>query len=276
VLVGFAKKALCADYLAGYVDLVFGAPRAYGGFEIVLAVYAYSAQIYLDFSGYTDIALGFARILGIALPENFDAPYRATSITDFWRRWHMSLSRWLRDYLYIPLGGNRRGPVRRVVNLMITMLLGGLWHGAAWTFVLWGGVHGVALALDRWARGPLARLPARLRQPLGWLLTFHLVAGLWLLFRAPSFEAALELGAGVGRGWELGRTATVLQVRHAEVAAVALGLGVSLAPTTWWRSLAMRFARIPWPAQALLFAGLLLAADLIPKNGIVPFVYFQF
>ena len=186
ILIGIFKKAVLADYIGLYVDLVFGTPQAYSGPEALLGIYAFAAQIYLDFSGYSDIAIGMALILGFRLPENFDAPYAATSITQFWRRWHLSLSRWLRDYVYIPLGGNRRGPMRRYANLMLAMLLGGLWHGASWTFVVWGGVHGVVLAIESWFRGKQGaedRAGSWMRALVGWFVTFHLVSGLWVLFR---------------------------------------------------------------------------------------------
>jgi D-alanyl-lipoteichoic acid acyltransferase DltB (MBOAT superfamily) len=151
ISLGLFKKVVIASYLGTYAaDPLFGFPRQHAGFEALFGVYAYAIQIYADFSGYTDIAIGLALLLGIEFPQNFNAPYAAASLQDFWRRWHMTLSRWLRDYVYIPLGGSRKGRARTYVNLMITMLLGGLWHGAAWTFVAWGGLHGAGLAFERW------------------------------------------------------------------------------------------------------------------------------
>ncbi|MEY2569902.1 MAG: alginate O-acetyltransferase complex protein AlgI, partial [Acidimicrobiaceae bacterium] len=149
---GLFKKVVIASYLGETADSLFAFPHQHGGLEALVAVYAYALQIYADFSGYTDMAIGLALLLGFRFPANFDAPYTATSLQDFWRRWHMTLSRWLRDYLYIPLGGNHGSRRRTYRNLMITMLLGGLWHGAAWTFVVWGGIHGGGLALERWWR----------------------------------------------------------------------------------------------------------------------------
>ena len=147
---GLFKKLVIADFLAlNLIDRVFDAPGSYSGLENLLAIYSYSVQIYCDFSGYTDIAIGLALILGYKIPVNFNAPYRAKSLTDFWHRWHISLSLWLRDYLYIPLGGNRKGKIRMYFNLVITMLLGGLWHGASWHFIIWGGIHGVGLAIEK-------------------------------------------------------------------------------------------------------------------------------
>ncbi|MEO0340975.1 MAG: MBOAT family O-acyltransferase, partial [Bacteroidota bacterium] len=150
IMGGLFKKAVISDYISvNYVDRVFENPALYTGFENLMAVYGYAIQIYCDFSGYSDMAIGLALLMGFHLPENFRRPYQAQSIQDFWRRWHISLSTWLRDYLYISLGGNRKGKIRTYLNLMITMLLGGLWHGASWVYVIWGGLHGIALAIDR-------------------------------------------------------------------------------------------------------------------------------
>ena len=146
---GLFKKVVIASYLAKHADALFGVPAQHAGLEALFGVYAYAIQIYADFSGYTDIAIGLALLLGVRFPQNFDSPYRSLSLREFWRRWHMTLSRFLRDYLYIPLGGSRRGSRRTYINLMATMLLGGLWHGAAWTFVAWGGLHGAGLAFER-------------------------------------------------------------------------------------------------------------------------------
>lgn len=209
-ILGLAKKVLLADNLARYASPVFAA--ADGGVAITSAeawigTLAYTLQLYFDFSGYSDMAIALAWMFGIRLPVNFLSPYRATSITGFWRRWHITLSRFLREYLYIPLGGNRRGRGRQLVNLMLTMLLGGLWHGAGWNFVLWGGLHGLLLVLHRlwvalrgrfWRRAGSAGLPAR---SLGWALTFIAVMSAWVLFRAETLDGAgAMLGAMYGVG----------------------------------------------------------------------------
>jgi len=197
-VLGLAKKILLADPLGQCADLVFNAAGTgtMPSFASAwLGVLAYTLQIYFDFSGYSDMAIGLSLCLGVQLPLNFDTPYRSTSIIDFWRRWHITLSTFLRDYLYLPLGGNRRGEVRRYVNLMLTMLIGGLWHGAAWTFVLWGGLHGAYLAVNhlwrRWA-GESATFSAWVRATT-WLITFLCVTLAWVLFRASSIEAAMTL-----------------------------------------------------------------------------------
>ncbi len=187
---GVVKKTVFADNLAVYVDAVYADPAAAGGLDVVLATLAFGGQIYCDFSGYTDIARGSARILGIELPENFRSPYAASSLAEFWRRWHVTLSTWLRDYLYIPLGGSRRGPSRTQCNLLITMALGGLWHGAGLTFVLWGVYHGVLLAAERVIAAPRpSASPRGIGRPtLGMLVTFVLVQLGWALFRAENLE----------------------------------------------------------------------------------------
>ncbi|HJQ83310.1 MAG TPA: MBOAT family protein, partial [Candidatus Binatia bacterium] len=195
ILKGLVKKVVLADSLGTLVDAVYGDVGAAAPVEIGLALYAYAFQIYFDFSGYTDMAFGLGRLLGFRLPPNFDHPYRAQSPREFWQRWHISLSTWLRDYLYIPLGGNRRGPLRSYLDLLATMTLGGLWHGAAWTFVLWGAFHGLWLVAHRLlvtlVRTP--RTPAWLRL----LVTFHLVVAAWVLFRAPSLSAVGAIASGL-------------------------------------------------------------------------------
>ena len=182
VALGLIKKVAIADTLAREVaDPVFGAPEAYFAPDVWLAAYAYAAQIYCDFSGYTDMAIGLALLMGFVFPQNFNNPYRALGFRDFWRRWHMTLSRFLRDYLYIPLGGNRKGRIRTYVNLMATMVLGGLWHGASLNFILWGAFHGTGLSAEHALDGRVGRrTPAWLR----WFVVFNLVVLGWILFRS--------------------------------------------------------------------------------------------
>ena len=200
--IGLAKKVLIADNLAAYAAPVF-APQADAPSLFIAwgGVLAYTFQIYFDFSGYSDMAIGLSRLFGVHLPLNFASPYKATNIIEFWRRWHMTLSRFLRDYLYIPLGGSRRGPLRRQINLMLTMLIGGLWHGAAWNFVIWGGLHGLFLALNHGWQSCASRLPTplptSLTRILGWMLTFTCVAFAWAYFRSPDLSTANRLVLGM-------------------------------------------------------------------------------
>ena len=205
---GLAKKVILADFLLrDFVDGVFQAPGVGSAPLHWVAAWSFAFQIYFDFSGYTDMARGLALLLGFELPANFLEPYLSRNPSEFWRRWHITLSRWLRDYLYIPLGGNRAGTARTVLNLMLTMGLGGLWHGAAWTFVLWGGIHGVLLVAHRWlgSRDERER-PSDWRDAPNVFLTFNFVCLAWVFFRAPSLEEALRfiagmLGSGVSTGW---------------------------------------------------------------------------
>ncbi|MEY4548877.1 MAG: hypothetical protein RL685_5072 [Pseudomonadota bacterium] len=201
ILHGLFMKIVIADSAAPFVQRCFAFPGIYSSLGLLIGVYLFALQIYADFSGYSSMARGVARLLGFELRSNFEQPYFSTSITEFWRRWHISLSHWLRDYLYIPLGGNRLGTRRTYINLMLTMLLGGLWHGASWTFVIWGALHGLYLSAHKWYVSRQAKHRAIGGSPLlrnvgGALLTFHLVCLAWIFFRAPSLAAAWEyLGA---------------------------------------------------------------------------------
>ncbi|MBQ2724330.1 MAG: MBOAT family protein [Clostridia bacterium] len=195
IVFGFFKKIVIADHLSVFVDDVFNIPAAYSWFTIVLAVISYSIQIYFDFSGYSDIAIGCAKCLGYDFLPNFNLPYLSENVTVFWRRWHISLSSWLKEYLYIPLGGNRKGKARQYINLFITMLLGGLWHGANWTFVFWGALHGLALCIDK-------IIPARPeRKPIFRVMntgaTFLFVSFCWIFFRSESFSKAWQIIKGI-------------------------------------------------------------------------------
>lgn len=274
---GLFKKVVIANTLATQlVDPVFANPQLHSGGEILVAVYGYAVQIYADFSAYTDIAIGVALLLGFRFPQNFDAPYAAVSLADFWRRWHITLSRWLRDYLYIPLGGSRGSRRATYRNLMITMLLGGLWHGAAWTFVLWGGLHGIGLAVERWSaerrggdRGrPAPTVRGRMLQRL---VTFHVVCLGWVLFRAESLETA---GALLWRALTAWGPAPA--VTPTVLALIAIGIGVQYVPRDVGARLEAAFARLrPVPMAAALGAGLLVL-DALGPQGVAPFIYFQF
>lgn len=268
-MLGLFKKSVIADNLALAVDPVFAEPGKFGSGALWLAVLGYAVQIYCDFSGYTDMALGLAHTLGFKLPNNFNAPYLATSPSDFWKRWHISLSRWLRDYLYIPLGGNRKGPTRTMVNLFITMLLGGLWHGANWTFVAWGAYHGALLAIQRLLPKALERPAFR---PLGMFVTFLAVCAGWVLFRAQTFADALTILRGMvipTNGYDLAGDGGALVVVCLTVTLVGQAIGQ-------WRGSKQAVLRLPAPlAGAIMAAALTLALLLTPGDG-KAFIYFQF
>lgn len=270
---GLFKKVVVANTLAGaIVDPVFASPSQFTALEVLVGVYGYAVQIYADFSGYTDIAIGAATLMGFTFPDNFNNPYTALSIQDFWRRWHMTLSRWLRDYLYIPLGGNRGTRTRTYRNLMLTMLLGGLWHGAAWTFVIWGGYHGALLAWERWrsetgrATGP--DTPGR--RILARLTTFHLVCLGWILFRADSMARVGEI---LSRLLDWGPAPSVTP---AVLALVVGGIGVQFIPSDFRVTLVNSFSRLRPAAMTAALAGSLLLLDGLGPEGVAPFIYFQF
>ncbi|HEX4478617.1 MAG TPA: MBOAT family O-acyltransferase, partial [Polyangiaceae bacterium] len=275
IATGLLKKVAIGDYLAvNLVDRVFDAPAQFSALECYAAVLGYAVQIYCDFSGYTDIAIGSARLLGIRLPQNFDSPYQAVDVQDFWRRWHISLSTWLRDYLYISLGGNRKGALRTYVNLMLTMLLGGLWHGANWTFVVWGGLHGAALCVNRAmarARARRGAAASRLPNVVRVLMTFHFVCVAWVFFRAPTFTAARRMFA------QLATLSTFHPNLPASVLAVlAVGLASHWTPDAVVKWVKDGFVRLPGPAQGLALFAAALALRQMGEARAVPFVYFQF
>ena len=274
IATGLLKKLAIADYLGlNLVDRVFDAPTQYSALECYVAIVGYAVQIYADFSGYTDIAIGSAALLGVRFPPNFAAPYQAHDIVDFWRRWHISLSTWLRDYLYIPLGGNRRGQLRTYANLIATMLLGGLWHGPKWTFVVWGGLHGVALAGNRAFRERFgdALRSTRARRVLSTLATFHFVLFAWVFFRADSFRAARAVFG------ELATLTTYHPNLDARVLAVLVfGLAVHFLPERLEATLRARFSALPGIAQGIALFAVLLFVRRMASAEAVPFVYFQF
>ena len=268
IAVGLIKKVAIADYLAReVVDPVFAVPEAHQAPDVIFGAYAYAAQIYCDFSGYTDMAIGLALLMGIVFPQNFNRPYRSLSIREFWRRWHITLSRFLRDYLYIPLGGNRKGRARTYVNLLITMLLGGLWHGAAWGFVVWGGIHGTALVIEHALGDRRDRLPSW----LNWFVTFHIVVLAWIVFRSPDLSAAGELFSQLGQWGE----ASVLT--WTTVAVVAATIGFQLLPERETGELRLRVERLhPAAMGAALAVVVVLVAATVPTQGVPPFIYFAF
>ena len=273
---GLFMKVVIANYLAaGIVDDVFGAPDQHSSLEVLVAVYAYAVQIYADFFGYTNIAIGIALLLGFQFPQNFDSPYAAVSIQDFWRRWHMTLSRWLRDYVYIPLGGNRGGRLFTYRNLMLTMLIGGLWHGAGWTFVAWGAIHGTALIAERWWRerpGFVERPPTSLRRAWHRFVTFQVVCFAWIFFRSDSFSDAWELLVRLFTAW--GEPSPLVTV--GVVVAIAVGIGSQYLPSRSPLRVMAWFSRLPVPAQAIVLALALLVTHAMGPEGVAPFIYFQF
>ena len=279
IISGLFKKVVLANFLATtLVDRVFSLPELHNGKEILFATYGYAVQIYCDFSGYTDIAIGLALLLGFQFPQNFNAPYTAESLQDFWRRWHMTLSRWLRDYLYIPLGGSRNGERATYRNLMITMLLGGLWHGAAWTFVVWGGIHGAALSFEQYrlrsreAKGlepPSDTVWSRIRNRL---VTFHIVCVAWVFFRAENFHVAWVVLTRLFVGW--GRPTPL--ITGGVVLAIAFGIAMQYIPRDVIDRAQVVFSRLSPVQMGIAMAVALLFIDALGPQGVAPFIYFAF
>jgi len=279
ILGGLFKKVVISSYLAStIVDPVFGDPARHSALEAFFAIVGYAVVIYADFSGYTDIAIGVAKLLGFQFPENFNRPYSARSLREFWHRWHMTLSRWLRDYLYIPLGGNRKGERRTYVNIMVTMVLGGLWHGAAWTFVFWGAYHGAGQVIGlyrrnrRVARGLPEPPDTRVRIWGERILTFGLVCVGWVFFRADSLATAFELLGRLVTGW---RTPSPL-VTPLVLGAIALMLALQYAPHDPAERIMRRVAALQPVAMGAVFALALFFIATLGPQGVAPFIYFQF
>jgi alginate O-acetyltransferase complex protein AlgI len=273
ILGGLFKKVVVANYLAtDLVDPVFFDPASFTTLDLLAAAYGYAVQIYCDFSAYSDIAIGLAALLGYRFPVNFNQPYRAQSLREFWQRWHITLSSWLRDYLYKPLGGNRFGRWHTARNLLITMLLGGIWHGAAWKFVAWGGLHGAGLLVERWlvpSRGGWAT--SRIGRVVATVLVFHFVCLGWICFRADGFDTVLiylrtlaQLQPGIS------------QVTPFTLSLLLLGMALQFVPP----ELPQRLARLvtAWPGWAMggLAGACIAAIDAIGPDGVAPFIYFQF
>jgi len=324
ILKGFIKKAIIADYVAQYVNLVYAQPTGYSGFENWMAMYAYTLQIYCDFSGYSDMAIGLALVLGFRLPDNFRSPYQALNITDFWRRWHISLSTWLRDYIYIPLGGNRGGgwgaqlllilfmllgliitgwwwllaiyipcliitysirdTKKRMrwfmyINLLLTMLIGGWWHGANWKFVFWGCMHGMGLIIHKLysSSNLLTSLRSyRLYKGLSWLLTFHFVAFLWIYFRATNYEMASDSIIAMWTDLDSRYILAFWEARPVVILFLLVGFGLHFVSLKEKQRMQDYFAELPWPGKAILFIIAIQIALQFQDASVQPFIYFQF
>jgi D-alanyl-lipoteichoic acid acyltransferase DltB (MBOAT superfamily) len=279
IMAGLFKKVVISTDMSNWiVQPVFAAPRLHSAPEVIFAAWGYAVQIYCDFSGYTDIAIGLALLLGFRFPLNFDAPYTAVDLQDFWRRWHMTLSRWLRDYLYIPLGGNRGTPLRTARNIMITMVLGGLWHGAGWTFVIWGALHGVGQVVGHLRRQRrLARgLPAVASGPvrIWWqrFATFQFVCLAWIFFNASSLSNALDMLNRLVTGW--GTPSTL--ITPLLVLTIGLILAAQYVPRGFMERMQALFSEQASVVQACILAGGLLTVTTLGPTGVAPFIYYRF
>lgn len=283
VIIGLVKKAVISDYISlNFVDRIFDDPALYSGFECLMGIYGYALQIYCDFSGYSDMAIGIALLLGFRFPKNFDAPYKSATITEFWRRWHISLSSWLRDYLYISLGGNRKGRVRTYVNLLLTMLLGGLWHGAAVRFILWGALHGAALALHKmwmavvpWAKAKGEDMNIVMRIA-GVLITFNLVCFGWLLFRAEDMQTVHVMLYQIFNNFNPALIPQVIEGYKAVFGLIVLGYAMHFLPEKIDIDIQNRVVNASFWWQVALMAATTWCVMQIKSSDIQPFIYFQF
>ena len=283
ILTGLFKKAIISDYISlNFVDRIFDEPLLYSGFECLMGIYGYALQIYCDFSGYSDMAIGIALLLGFRFPKNFDAPYKSATITEFWRRWHISLSTWLRDYLYISLGGNRKGRIRTYGNLLLTMLLGGLWHGAAVRFILWGGLHGVALALHKVWMAVVPGAKATGAQMHWWsraagiFLTFNIVCLGWLMFRAESMQTVSLMLHQIFENFNAAMIPQVVTGYAAVFALIAAGYVLHLLPSAVDAVAQRIVVHAPLVLQVLMAAAMIWCVMQIKSSDIQPFIYFQF
>lgn len=281
IISGLFKKAVISDYISvNFVERIFDNPMLYSGLENLMGVYGYALQIYCDFSGYSDMAIGIALLLGFHFNINFDSPYQSASITEFWRRWHISLSSWLRDYLYISLGGNRKGTIRQYLNLIITMFLGGLWHGASWNFVLWGMLHGVALSLHKAWMSVVGRKKGEhssgLRRLGGIVLTFHFVCFCWIFFRHAEFSSAVDMIRQIFTAFHPQLLPQLLAGYSEVFALMALGYLLHFSPVRWERACTQAVIRLPLVGKVLLLTATAYLVIQMKSADIQPFIYFQF
>lgn len=279
IIQGMIKKILIADYLgANFVGRVFAEPEKYTGFENLTGIYGFALQIYGDFSGYTDIAIGIALLLGFRLPLNFNSPYKALNITDFWRRWHISLSSWLRDYLYIPLGGNRKGKLNTYKNLMLTMLLGGLWHGAAWQFIFWGGMHGIGLAVHKlWMELTGSKPATKWWGRIFWgFITFHFVCFCWVFFAAGDMQTGWTMIGQIVNNFYWNLVPEAIAGYSNIFIVLVLGMTLHLLPQSWKNGYTNAFIRLPLPAKAAVLVVTAFGLFQVMSADIQPFIYFQF
>lgn len=279
ILSGCFKKIIISDYLSIHlVDTVFSDPLRYSSIECLMAVYGYAMVIYCDFSGYSDMAIGIAKWMGIDVNINFWAPYQSKSITEFWRRWHISLSSWLRDYLYIPLGGNRKGVLRTYINLFLTMIIGGLWHGASWNFIFWGGMHGLALAFDKlkgkWIKSGLAN--NKVYSSLSVLVLFHFVCLLWIFFKSDDFSTSWQMIDQISRGFSF-ESIRLFSIAYSGCSLVLLmAFVLHFLPLKWNEQCINRLDGTHWIIKAILLVAMIWLFAHFNQNQFIKPVYLQF
>jgi len=274
---GLIKKAIIADFVGQYSDVVFSAPQGFSGIEHIISALCYTLQIFCDFSGYTDMAIGVALLMGYRLCLNFDSPYKSLNITDFWRRWHISLSSWLRDYIYIPLGGNRKGPAWQLLFLLLTMLIGGFWHGASWKFIFWGGAHGALLILHKlFTRLFSKTFKGWVFSFVSWILTFCAVALLWIPFRAHSLQDTWLIYEKIFSCFD---PAVILGLVRANILLCVLfllGYACTLLPQVTKGLIRKKYEEQDFVVKMLVLAVLIQVILQVRSSAVQPFIYFQF
>lgn len=277
VMCGLLKKGVVADYIAQYNNWIFESPETYSGFENLMGVLGYTVQIYCDFSGYSDMSIGLAAMMGIHLKDNFRFPYQATNLTEFWRRWHISLSTWFRDYVYIPLGGNRGGTLRTYFNNLLTMALAGMWHGSTLMFLFWGLIHGLGLVVHKSLKGVLDVVPDKWPvRAACWLLTFSYVAAAWVYFRSPDVETCGDIFVRIATDMDAAHILPFVEARPLWVAMVAVSLLLHAMREDAYNRLQTRFVMLPWVAKLILFAAAVQLAVELHTSNVQPFIYYQF
>ena len=278
IMLGLVKKNMLSDYIAQFNNWVFDAPQTFSGFENVAALFGYPVQIFLDFSGYSDMSIGVAAILGFYLPDNFNFPYRSLSVTEFWRRWHISLSFWFRDYLYIPLGGNRKGTLRMYLNNFLTMLVAGLWHGSSWMFVIWGALHGFGLVVHKFFSRQLGiKIPStKAGNFLSWFITYLYVCFAWSFFRATDLGKLGDMYQKVFHDFSLDY---LVPFFHARTGWMLCVIGVMLSylfTERQYKRMQLRFITLPWLVKLMLFIVCLQMVVEMSQENVQPFIYTQF
>jgi alginate O-acetyltransferase complex protein AlgI len=278
IVTGLFKKLVVSDYInVNFVGYIFDDPSKHTGLECLLGVYGYAMVIYCDFSGYSDVAIGLAKWMGFNVNINFNSPYQSASITEFWRRWHISLSSWLRDYLYISLGGNRKGKVRQYINLAVTMLLGGLWHGASWNFIIWGGMHGTALAVDK-ARIAIFKSvkETRLLRVIGIVITFHLVCFCWIFFRASSLHDSIVMLEQIATNFDAGAFKVLYAGYNTVFMMMMLGFALHYIPQTVCDKVVVRMEKLNIAGFIAIFLVFMFIFYQIKCSEQVMPIYLQF
>lgn len=274
---GLIKKAIIADFVGQYSDIVFSAPDGFSGTEHIIAALCYTLQIFCDFSGYTDMAIGIALLLGYRLSLNFDSPYKAVNITNFWRRWHISLSFWLRDYIYIPLGGNRKGFNLQIIFLLITMLIGGIWHGADWKFIFWGGAHGILLILHKLSNKYISKNNfGYWFKYFSWLFTFICVALLWIPFRAISIDDTWLIYSKIFTSSNIVVIKELIEINSLLFILLIIGYGLTILPTYYKEKIIKKYYHLDLYMKLILLVGIIQIIIQIRSSSVQPFIYFQF